>query len=143
MLSLFFFSLFSSISFLFLFSIFRSLFLSLFLSLSFSLFLSLSYSLSFYLYSCLAFFSFSPLSLSFSFFLSPSYSIYFSLDLFIMKIFYNRSTKSAAFCAFYVFTAPPFPSVQPKKLTLFLLQGSEPITIKGCYFIQSCNPSTH
>ena len=61
----------------------------------------------------------------------------------VEKIFFNRSTNSAAFCAFQGMSLPlPFPSVQLKRLTLFLLQGSQPITIKGCDFSQSCNPNT-
>ena len=42
-------------------------------------------------------------------------------ERFIQKIFYNRSTNSAT----------PFPSMQLKKLNLFLIKGSPPIMIKG------------
>ena len=59
------------------------------------------------------------------------------------KISYNRSTNSAVFCALQRMSLPPpFPSMQHKWLPLFLLWGSEPITIKGCDFRQSCNPYT-
>ena len=59
------------------------------------------------------------------------------------KIFYSRSTNSAAFCALQCMTLPlPFHSMQLKLLTPFLIQGSEIIMKKVCDFSQSCNPFT-
>ena len=59
---------------------------------------------------------------------------------FFKKIFYKRSTNSAAFCVLQWMSLPhPFPSMQLKYITLFLLQGSGPITINGWDFSQSCN----
>ena len=64
------------------------------------------------------------------------------LDRFSEKIFHNRSTNSAAFCAqVNVFTSP-FSSIQLKSVTLFLLQGSQLITINGLDFSQFGNPYT-
>jgi hypothetical protein len=57
----------------------------------------------------------------------------------LTNIFYNRSKNSAAFCALQWMSLPsPFLSMQ-QLLTLFLLQGSQPITIKGWDFSQSWN----
>ena len=54
------------------------------------------------------------------------------------KIFYNRSTNSAAFCELLNVLTTLFPFMQ--LLTLFLLQVSQPINIKGWDFSQSYNP---
>ena len=57
------------------------------------------------------------------------------------KIFYNRSTNSAASCALkWMSLQTPFPSMKFKRLTIFLLQGFQPIMIKGWAFSQSGNP---
>ena len=59
------------------------------------------------------------------------------------KIFYNRSTNSTAFCALQWLSLPPsFLPMQLKQLNLFLLQGAQPITIRGWDFSQSGNPFT-
>ena len=64
------------------------------------------------------------------------------LNRFSEKIFHNRSTNSAAFCEqVNVFTSP-FSSIQLKSVTLFLLQGSQLITINGWDFSQLGNPYT-
>ena len=60
---------------------------------------------------------------------------------FFFYFFHDKSTNSVAFCVLQWMSLPPLlPSVQLKWLTPFLLQGSEPITIKGCDISQSYNP---
>ena len=67
-------------------------------------------------------------------------SVKFKIVVGKKKIFYNRSTKSAAFCAIQWMPLPnSFPSMQLKCQKLFLLQGSEPTMINGRDFSQSCN----
>ena len=56
------------------------------------------------------------------------------------KILYDRSTNSAAFCVLqWLYSKLPFPSMQLKWLTLFLIQSILPIIKKGSNFSQSWN----
>ena len=48
------------------------------------------------------------------------------------KRFYNGETNNAAFCAIHrMYLEPPFPSITQMILTLFLIQGSQPIMKNG------------
>ena len=58
----------------------------------------------------------------------PGNAVTFEKRYFIIDQQIGRYFVCFSDCLFY----PPFPSMQLKILALFLLQGSEPITIKDC-----------
>ena len=55
-------------------------------------------------------------------------------------MFYNKSTNFVYYLGMSL--KPPFPSMQFERLTPFLYQWSQPMTIKGRDFSQPCNPYT-
>ena len=61
----------------------------------------------------------------------------------IKKRLYNRGRNISVFCVIQQMSLkPPFPYMQLKWLTLFLIQLSQPIMKKGRNFSQSWNPYT-